>query len=54
MCTGFWWENQKERDQYEDLNIGGRIILKCIFEKLDGMVRNGFIWLRVGTGGELL
>jgi hypothetical protein len=25
---GFWWEHQKERDDYEDLDIGGRIILR--------------------------
>jgi hypothetical protein len=29
----FLWESQKERDQYEDLDIGGRIILKWILEK---------------------
>jgi hypothetical protein len=25
---GFCWESQKERGQYEDLDVGGRIILK--------------------------
>jgi hypothetical protein len=25
--TLFWWENQKERDHYEDLDVGGRILL---------------------------
>jgi hypothetical protein len=25
---GFWWESQKERDDYEDLDVYGRIILK--------------------------
>jgi hypothetical protein len=30
---GFWWENQKERDHYEDLDMGGRIILVWILEK---------------------
>jgi hypothetical protein len=28
MHTGFWWENQKERYRQEDLDVGGRIILK--------------------------
>jgi hypothetical protein len=28
MDVGFWWEDQKERDYYEYLDIGGRIILK--------------------------
>jgi hypothetical protein len=26
--VGFWWESQKERDYLEDLDVGGRIILK--------------------------
>jgi hypothetical protein len=26
MHVGFWWENQKERDHYEDLDAGGRIV----------------------------
>jgi hypothetical protein len=29
---GYWWENQKERDPYEDQDVGGRIILKWILE----------------------
>jgi hypothetical protein len=28
MLIGFWWESQKERDHKEDLDMGGRIILK--------------------------
>jgi hypothetical protein len=30
MHIGFWWENRKERDHYEDLDVGERIILKWI------------------------
>jgi hypothetical protein len=26
----FWWESQKERDHYEDLDVDGRTILKWI------------------------
>jgi hypothetical protein len=33
MHTGFWCESQKERDNYEDIEVGWRIILKWIFEK---------------------
>jgi len=34
-CTGFWWENLRERDQLGDLGVDGRIILKWIFRKWD-------------------
>jgi hypothetical protein len=30
---GFEWEIQKARDQLEDLDVGGRIILKWMLEK---------------------
>jgi hypothetical protein len=30
MYTEFWWESQYERGHYEDIDIGGRIILKYI------------------------
>jgi hypothetical protein len=30
MHIGFWWENQKERDHYEDTDVEGGIILKRI------------------------
>jgi hypothetical protein len=33
MLSGFPWESQKERDQYEDLDVGERIILRLISEK---------------------
>jgi hypothetical protein len=32
----FWWGNLRERDHFEDLGIGWRIILKWIFKKWDG------------------
>jgi hypothetical protein len=28
-----WWESKKERDHWEDLNVGGRIILEWILER---------------------
>jgi hypothetical protein len=30
---GVWWEIQNRRYNYEDLDVGGRIILKWILEK---------------------
>jgi hypothetical protein len=32
--TGFWWGNLSKRDQFEDLGIGGRIILKLTLKEL--------------------
>jgi hypothetical protein len=37
MHIGYWWESQKERDHYEDQDVGGWKILKCILERWDGM-----------------
>jgi hypothetical protein len=31
MHIGYWWEIQKERDQWEDQDVGGWTILKWIF-----------------------
>jgi hypothetical protein len=38
MHIGFQWENQKERDHWEDQDVGGWTILKWILERQDGMV----------------
>ena len=34
-----------------DQDVDGRIILKWIFRKLEGVIRTGWSWLRIGTGG---
>jgi hypothetical protein len=51
---GFWWESQKKRDHSEDLDVGGRIILRWILEKQGEVIWNGLIWLRIVTSGWLL
>jgi hypothetical protein len=33
VCTGFWWGNMSERDQWVDPGVDERIILSCIFKK---------------------
>jgi hypothetical protein len=48
--TGFWWDDYRRRDQFEDFGADERIILKCIYKKWDRSW-TGLIWLRIGTGG---
>ena len=50
MCTGCWWESLRERGHRGDQNVDGRIILRWIFRKLEGVVGTGWSWLRIGTG----
>jgi len=50
-CTGCWWESLKERGQWGDQDVDGRIILIWIFRKLKGVVVTGWSWFRIGTGG---
>jgi hypothetical protein len=32
MRIGYWWESQKERENYKYLDVGERIILKRILD----------------------
>jgi hypothetical protein len=50
----FLWESQRERDHWEDQDVGGWVILGRILERWDGGMWTGLVWLRIGTGGELL
>jgi hypothetical protein len=54
MHIVFWLESQKERDHWEDPDVGERIILRWILKIQDGVVWTGLIWLRIGTSGGLL
>jgi hypothetical protein len=49
--TGFWWGNLRERNQWGDPDVDGRIILRWIFRKWEGVMGTGWSWLRIGTGG---
>jgi hypothetical protein len=49
-CTGCWWGNLRERERWGDPDIDGRIILRWMFRKLEGVVGTGWSWLRIGTG----
>jgi hypothetical protein len=52
VCTRCWWGYQRERDHWGDQGVGGRIILKWIFRKWEGVVGTGWSWLRIGTDCE--
>ena len=50
-CTGCWWGSLRERGHWGDQDVDGRIILRWIFMKLEGVVGTGWSWLRIGTDG---
>jgi hypothetical protein len=52
--TGFWWGDLREGDHFGDPGIDGRLQLKRIFKRNDGVAWTGLSWLRIGTGGGLL
>jgi hypothetical protein len=49
-----WWGNLRERGRWGDPDVDGRIILRWMLKKLEGVVGNGWSELRIGTGGEHL
>jgi hypothetical protein len=51
VCTGFWWGSLKEPDHWGELDVDGRIILRGIFRKWEGVLGTGWSGLRIGTGG---
>jgi hypothetical protein len=50
---GFWLENLRGKNHFEDLGVDGRIILRWILRKFEG-AWTGLSWLRIGTGGGQL
>jgi hypothetical protein len=43
--------NLRERDNWGEPDVDGRIILRRIFRKWEGIVGTEWSWLRIGTGG---
>jgi hypothetical protein len=41
---------KQQRGHWGDQGVDGRIILRWIFRKLEGVVETGWSWLRIGTG----
>jgi len=39
--TGCWWGSLRERGHWVDQDIDGRIILRWIFRKLEGVIGTG-------------
>ena len=46
--------NLRERAHWGDRDVDGRIILRWIFRKWEGVVGTGWSWLSIGTGGGRL
>ena len=42
------------KNHWEDPDVDGRITLRWIFRKWEGVVGTGWSWLRIGTGGGRL
>jgi hypothetical protein len=42
------------KGQLEDQDVNGCITIGLALERWDGMEWIGLVWLRIGTGGELL
>jgi hypothetical protein len=53
-CIGFWWGNLREREDWGDPGVDGRIILEWIFKKWNVGVWTGLGWLWIETGGKHL
>ena len=54
VCKGFWLGNPRKRGYWGDQDVDGRIILRWILRKWEGVVGTGWGWLRKGTVGGCL
>jgi hypothetical protein len=50
MLAGLGWV-VLNKNHWGDPNVEGRIILRWIFRKWEGVVGTGWSWLRLGTNG---
>jgi len=53
LTWDLWWINLRiiYFIHWGDPDADGRIILRRIFRKWEGVVRTGWSWVRIGTGG---
>jgi hypothetical protein len=54
VFTGLWLGGPKVRDHWEDLGVGGRIILRWALGRRESVRRTGFRWFRIGSSGGFL
>ena len=54
MCAGGLVPIPERKKHLEDLDVDEKIILKWIFKSWVEEAWTGLLWLRIGTGGELL
>jgi hypothetical protein len=47
----FWWGDLRERYHWGDPDVGGRMILRWLCRKWEGVVGTGWSWFRIMTGG---
>ena len=50
VCAGFKWGNTRERGHWGNQDVDGRIILRWMFRRWEG-VETGWTRLRIRTGG---
>ena len=52
--TRFWWRNPEGKSLPVRPRQDGRIVLKQIIKKYDGMALSGLVWVGISTSDRLL